>query len=64
MRQMMQEMGKTPRRKKKGKKGRKGGRVTPKGGQKTKAPSFQLPTREEMEAQLPDALKGPGGALG
>ena len=61
MRQMMQEMGRTPKRKKKGRKGRKsGGRVTPKGAGKPKASSFQLPTREEMEAQLPDALKGPG----
>ncbi|MEZ5238587.1 MAG: signal recognition particle protein [Microthrixaceae bacterium] len=65
MRQMMQEMGKTPKRKKKGRKGRKGGgRVTPKGGNKPKASSFELPTREEMEAQIPDALKGPGGGFG
>ncbi len=65
MRQMMQQMGKTPKRKKpkKGKKGRKGGRVTPKGGKKVNKSSFQLPSREEMEAQLPDALKG-GPGLG
>jgi signal recognition particle subunit SRP54 len=62
MRQMMQQMGKTPKRKgKKGRKGRKGGRVTPKGGAKVSKSAFSLPSREEMEAQLPEALRGPGG---
>jgi hypothetical protein len=66
MRQMMQQMGKTPKRKgKKGRKAKKGSRVTPKGGAKVQKSAFQLPTREEMEAQLPDALKGgSGGGLG
>jgi signal recognition particle subunit SRP54 len=65
MRQMMQQMGKTPKRKgKKGRKGRKGGRVTPKGAKQVPKSAFQLPTREEMESQLPDALKGSGGGLG
>ncbi len=64
MRQMMQQMGKSPKRKKrKSKKAKKGGRVTPKGGAKVKKESFQLPTREEMEAQIPDAMKPGGGGL-
>jgi signal recognition particle subunit SRP54 len=67
MRQMMQQMGKAPRRsKKKGKKARKGGRVTAKGPAKVSKEAFRLPSREEMESQLPDALKGglPGGPGG
>ena len=63
MRQMMQQMGKTPKRKKKGKRAKKGkgGRVTAKGAKKVNKAAFQLPSREEMEAQLPDALKGGPG---
>jgi signal recognition particle subunit SRP54 len=66
MRQMMQQMGKTPKRKKKGKRSKKGkgGRVTAKGSQKVNKSAFQLPSREEMEAQLPDALKGGPGFPG
>jgi signal recognition particle subunit SRP54 len=66
MRQMMQQMGKTPKRKKKGKRNKKGkgGRVTAKGSQKVNKSAFQLPSREEMEAQLPDALKGGPGFPG
>jgi signal recognition particle subunit SRP54 len=64
MRQMMQQMGKAPKRKaRKGKKGRKGGRVTAKGPAKVDKAAFQLPSIEEMEAQLPSQLRGdgPGG---
>jgi len=68
MRQMMQQMGgnKFAKRKaKKAKKGRKGGgRVTPKGQKKVSKASFALPTLEEMEAQLPDAVRGRGGSPG
>ena len=71
MRQMMQQMGKSPKRtKRKGKKakGKGGGRVTAKGPAAVNKAAFQLPSREEMEAQLPDALKGgaaggPGGGF-
>ncbi len=68
MRQMMQQMGgnKLAKRKsKKAKKGRKGGgRVTPKGQKQVSKASFALPSLEEMEAQLPDAVKGRGGPTG
>ena len=63
MRQMMQQMGGgfAKRKAKKAKKGRKGGRVTPKGGAKVPKKAFELPTLEEMEAQLPGgAGKFPG----
>lgn len=57
MRQMMKEMGKTPRRRKGkkggGKKAKKGGRVTAKGPAKVNKAAFALPTLEEMESQMP-----------
>ena len=63
MRQMMQQMGKAPKRKgRKSKKGRKGGRVTAKGPAKVNKAAFQLPSLEEMEAQLPGPLRGDGSA--
>ena len=66
MRQMMQQMGRTPKRKGgKGRKGRKGGgRVTAKGPAKVDKSAFQLPSLEEMEAQLPGPLKGGSGGPG
>ncbi len=66
MRQMMQQMGgnrfakKKAKKAKKGKKG--GGRVTPKGAAKIDKKAFALPTREEMEARLPQG-GGFGGGL-
>jgi signal recognition particle subunit SRP54 len=68
MRQMMQQMGGGLRKKKvkKGKKGKKGGRVTPKGPAAINKAAFALPSLEEMEAQLPDAVRrsGSGGMPG
>jgi signal recognition particle subunit SRP54 len=68
MRQMMQQMGGGLRKKKakKNKKGKKGGRVTPKGPAAINKAAFALPSIEEMEAQLPDAVRrgGPGGLPG
>ena len=71
MRQMMQQMGGGPKRRKKGrgKKAKKGGRVTAKGGAPARTSAFTLPTIEEMEAQLPGPLSGggrpdPGGSVG
>jgi len=66
MRQMMQQMGGGPKRRKKGKgrRNKQGGRVTPKGGAPARKAAFTLPTLEEMEAQLPGPLSGgglPGG---